>query len=352
MPDTDIQITEFIYDAPNSVNDNNYEWVEILNTGTGPVDLSNWTLSDAAGASDPIGSVTLAAGQYAVLYNANISQADFETVYGALPAGAVPIPVSSWPSLNNGGDTITLANASSTAIETFTYPDAAGPGESLEVSGPDGAETFTQDTSPTPGALCFAAGSMIATPEGERAVEMLRIGDLVQTEQGHDVKVLWIGRQTVHTAHAPLRMEPVRIAKGALGENVPHHDLVVTADHGMVLDGFVINASALVNGSTIDWVPLTELAERVTYYHVETENHDVILANGAASETFLDMRGRAAFDNFQEYLDLYGTERLIPEMSRARITSPRLLPDSIRQRCARALDKSNAQETAAIRLRA
>lgn len=206
MPDTDIQITEFVYDAPNSVNDNNHEWVELQNTGTDTIDLTNWSLSDAVGSSDPIGSFSLTAGQYAVLYNANISLTDFQNVYGTLPAGAVAIPVSGWPPLNNGGDTITLANASATVIETFAYPDDAGPGESLEVSGPDGAETFTQDTSPTPGALCFAAGSMIATPKGETAVEALKIGDLVTTAKGRKTKVLWVGRQTVNTVNAPLRM--------------------------------------------------------------------------------------------------------------------------------------------------
>lgn len=352
MPDTDIQITEFVYDAPNSVNDNNHEWVELQNTGTDTIDLTNWSLSDAVGSSDPIGSFSLTAGQYAVLYNANISLTDFQNVYGTLPAGAVAIPVSGWPPLNNGGDTITLANASATVIETFAYPDDAGPGESLEVSGPDGAETFTQDTSPTPGALCFAAGSMIATPKGETAVEALKIGDLVTTAKGRKTKVLWVGRQTVNTVNAPLRMEPVCIRKHAFGDNVPHSDLVVTADHGMVLDGFVINASALVNGTTIDWVPLAHLDETVTYYHVETEHHDVILANGAASETFLDMRGRAAFDNFEEYLHLYGAERIVSELPHSRITSRRLLPDCVRRRFGRVEEKTAAQIAGQTRLQA
>ena len=335
MADTDIQITEFVYDAPNTVpSDNDYEWVEILNTGSTSVDLTGWTLSDAGGPSSAIGSVSLSAGQYAVLYNADITQAEFEAVYGAIPAGAVAIPVSNWPPLNNTGDTITLANASAVAIETFTYPDTAGPGESLEVGGTDGAETFTPDTTPTPGALCFAAGSMIATPEGETPVEMLEIGDLVQTADGRNVRVLWIGRQTVLTATAPQRMEPVRIRKDALGPGVPHSDLTVTADHGMVLDGYVINASALVNGASIHWVPLSELDQSVTYYHVETENHEIVLANGAETETFLDMSGRAAFDNFQEYLDLYGAERIIHELPRPRIASARLLPENVRRRIA------------------
>jgi hypothetical protein len=56
----------------------------------------------------------------------------------------------------------------------------------------------------------------------------------------------------------------------------------VTADHGMVIDGLVINASTLVNGDTIDFVPISELDDSFTVYHVETVAHDVILANGIA----------------------------------------------------------------------
>lgn len=58
----------------------------------------------------------------------------------------------------------------------------------------------------------------------------------------------------------------------------------------------------------------------------------MILANGAPTETFLDAAGRAAFDNHAEYLNLYGTERIIPEMRAPRIASRRLLPDAIRAR--------------------
>ena len=60
--------------------------------------------------------------------------------------------------------------------------------------------------------------------------------------------------------------------------------------------------------------------------------HDLILANGAPPETYLDIPGRMAFDNHQEYLDLYGAERIIPEMDRMRITSQWLLPDAIKAR--------------------
>ena len=43
--------------------------------------------------------------------------------------------------------------------------------------------------------VCFAAGTMIATPEGETAVEELSISDSILTASGKTVAVKWIGRQ-------------------------------------------------------------------------------------------------------------------------------------------------------------
>ncbi|WP_421907045.1 Hint domain-containing protein [Mameliella sp.] len=193
-------------------------------------------------------------------------------------------------------------------------------------------ESYTGVSSADISLMCFLPGTRIKTPQGDAAVECLKIGDLIATADGRQVPVKWIGRQTVRPLLSRQGAQPVRIRAGALGDGLPNADLTVTADHGMVLDGHVINASALVNGTTIDFVPLAELEDSFTVYHVETENHDVILANGAPAETFIDYRDRRAFDNFDEYLDLYGCERIIPEMPAPRISSARHLPMDTRVR--------------------
>lgn len=184
-------------------------------------------------------------------------------------------------------------------------------------------------------AFCFFAGTLIATACGETAVEDLRIGDEIATTDGRHVAVKWIGRQEVTNpgrVAMDTRFAPVRIAASALAPGVPHSDLTLSAHHGMIIDGLVVNASALVNGASIRFVPAQELPERFTYYHIETEAHDVITANGAASETFIDAADRQAFDNYQEYLDLYGADRIIPAMARPRVSSARLLPGAIKAR--------------------
>jgi len=193
--------------------------------------------------------------------------------------------------------------------------------------------------------LCFLGGTMIATPGGERLVEDLAIGDMVLTATGQNVAVKWIGRQRVAPAAVnmtlPEHLSPVCIEAGTLGN---HSGLYVTADHGMIIspssseaigedlqDMLVVNASGRVNGDTVRFVPTSELAA-FTCYHIETVAHDVILANGAPAETFCDAAGRMAFDNYAEYPELYGIERIIPEMRAPRISAQRLLPDAIKAR--------------------
>lgn len=184
--------------------------------------------------------------------------------------------------------------------------------------------TFTQ--------VCFAAGTMIATPEGEVAVETLSIGDMVMTASGDQVPVKWIGHQTIKQSTVSTSQAPVRVSKDALAQGQPNQDLVLTASHGLIIDDLVINAGALINHDSIDYVPSNELPASVTYYHVETDAHEVIIANGIEAETYIDYIDRQVFDNYAEYVALYGIETRVVEMPRHRISSRRLLPLAVRER--------------------
>ncbi len=192
--------------------------------------------------------------------------------------------------------------------------------------------TFTYETGAF--VVCFLAGTRIATPEGETPVETLAIGDRVLTADGRVAPVRWVGVQTVVSVFAePLRAFPIRIRAGALGEGLPVRDLFVSPDHALFLDGVLVQAGALVNGATV--TRETAMPERFTWFHVELEDHALILAEGVPAETFLDTATRRRFDNFAEYEALYGdTGTVIAELPVPRIKSARQLPMALRERLA------------------
>ena len=167
--------------------------------------------------------------------------------------------------------------------------------------------------------MCFYPGTLIRTPDGEVAVENLKPGDHVLTTEGVVKKINWLGRQTISTVFAdPTRVLPVRIKAGALGENVPSRDLLVSPDHAMFVDGVLIQASALVNGTSI--VREAGVPRVFTYFHIELDDHSLILAENAPAETFVDNVDRLAFDNWSEF------EALIPKAGPSRnrpIPAPR-----------------------------
>jgi serralysin len=151
---------------------------------------------------------------------------------------------------------------------------------------------------------CYAAGTLVATPGGEVAVEALRIGDLLVTAAGPARPIRWIGRRS-YSGRFVARNQgvlPIRIRAGALDEGVPRRDLFVSPEHAMFVDEVLVPARLLVNGSSISQVGA---AERVTYFHLEMESHDVILAEGAPSETFVDDGSRGGFHNAGEFRALY-----------------------------------------------
>ncbi|GGC67846.1 Hint domain-containing protein [Chelatococcus reniformis] len=184
-------------------------------------------------------------------------------------------------------------------------------------------------------AVCFCAGTGIATPDGERPVETLAAGDLVTTAAGVARPIRWIGRQTVAPAFAdPMRQSPIRISAGALDERMPVRDLYVSPEHALLVDGVLAQAGALVNGTTVRRMPRP--TEPFIYYHIELDDHALVLADGTPAETFVDNVTRRRFDNHAEYEALFGPPQpRIPEMELPRAKSARQLPRAVRERLGR-----------------
>jgi len=144
----------------------------------------------------------------------------------------------------------------------------------------------------------------------------------------------------------PLRILPIRVKTGALGENVPCRDLLVSPDHALLVDGALIQAGALVNGSSI--VREENVPSTFTYYHIEVDDHSLILAENTPAETFVDNVDRMGFDNWNEYRALYPEGKAIVEMPYPRAKAHRQVPTHIRARLAeRAQAMGNAVGAAA-----
>jgi Hint domain len=140
---------------------------------------------------------------------------------------------------------------------------------------------------------CFTHGTLIDTPDGPRLIEALQPGDLVTTLNNGSQPLRWVGVRQVsrhemlaHPAYHPVLFEP-----GTMGNNRP---LLVSPQHRMLLndwraqvyfgeDHVLVAAKAMVNGKTIRQVVPDA---GVTYCHLLFDRHEVILAEGALSESF------------------------------------------------------------------
>jgi hypothetical protein len=155
------------------------------------------------------------------------------------------------------------------------------------------------DLTPPPDPVCLCAGTLVRTPCGVRKVESLRAGDLVLNDLGEARPIVWIGQLKLSLANliAYPQHRPIRIAAGAFGRNMPESDLLVSPQHRVVYEGpladllfaesrVLVAAKHLVGTLAEQVRPVSD----VTYYHVLLEDHDLLVTNGLATESFQPAR--------------------------------------------------------------
>jgi hypothetical protein len=169
------------------------------------------------------------------------------------------------------------------------------------------AQIASTALAPSVRAKCFLAGTRIETTKGEVSVERLRIGDRVLTVLGEAKPIKFIGRREV--SREPCQtwssQGPVKISRFAIDGKAPHSDLYVSPAHAIYINGVLIPVSVLVNSITIVANAKPE-ALSLTYYHIELDTHEAILAEGLPVESFL-RNGMEAFDNADDYISLYSS---------------------------------------------
>jgi hypothetical protein len=166
---------------------------------------------------------------------------------------------------------------------------------------PDLKRTTTDGGSSGP--TCFLSGTRIATSEGAVCVEDLAVGSVVLTASGDVRPVRWLGHRGFDCSRYPDSSVvcPVRIQAGAFAPDTPARDLFVSPGHSIFTEGVLVQAFNLINGATI-----TQVArDRVDYWHVELDSHDIVLAEGLPAESYLDTGNRTAFVGGGAFLEAY-----------------------------------------------
>ena len=143
--------------------------------------------------------------------------------------------------------------------------------------------------------VCFTPGTRIATPQGERLVETLREGDRVITRDNGIQEIRWIGQRTV--TGPELRraghMQPILVRAGSLGNDLPERDMLLSRNHRVLVandktafyfdDREVLVSSKHLTGlEGVDEVNVN----MVTYIHFMFDQHEVVLSDGAWTESF------------------------------------------------------------------
>ncbi|WP_157665500.1 Hint domain-containing protein [Cyanobium sp. NIES-981] len=183
---------------------------------------------------------------------------------------------------------------------------------------------------------CFLAGTAISTPSGAVAVESLQRGDLISTDLG-TMAVGFIGRSEVQIVCSDETDLPICVPAGALGASLPSADLYLSPGHALYVDGALVQASALVGLNGIHQLSRDFFgdAESFIYYSVELKSHRLITANGTAVESFYDILPRTAWNNYGEYLSIYGEEAILDELNLPRVQFERQLPADLRMKLER-----------------
>jgi hypothetical protein len=194
----------------------------------------------------------------------------------------------------NDFDTLDLTNAGPLRIIYGGGNNESGTVEFLDAPGGNviGTLTFSEIENVIP---CFTPGTLILTPDGERAVEDLRPGDLVETRDHGAQPIRWIGDRSVTALEARRwpQLAPVRIARGALGPDLPGRDLIVSPQHRILAAGpraelyfgedeVLVAAIHMVGQPGITRLP----AQPVRYLHLLFDRHEIVCSNGLWTESF------------------------------------------------------------------
>lgn len=185
------------------------------------------------------------------------------------------------------GDTLNI-----TGPATITYEDDP---ENGRVDWLDGSSLTFRNIENVNYVPCFTEHSLIKTNRGEVPASQLQLGDRVLTRDNGFQEICWIGTRGLNAQDLKRSkaLRPVLIRKGALGNGQPERDLLVSPQHRMLVCSKV---AAIWFGEQEVFVPAVALTvldgvdqigtSQVTYVHFMMDRHQVVMGDGAWSESF------------------------------------------------------------------
>jgi autotransporter-associated beta strand protein len=287
------------------------------NSYSGGTTLKDGTLDVGALNGAGTGAITFKAGTTLRIETAALQNGDFSNIIKGFAAGdIIDLANSDATKIKLGANNVlTISGGTTGTVKIHLAKSESFAGDVFHLESDGGSGLFITETEQP----CYCRGTLILTDRGERRVDELEIGDKLVTLAGAQRPIKWIGRRGYAGRYILGRQDilPICIKPGALGDGVPRRNLWISPRHAMFLEDVLIEARDLVNGVSI--VRATQVDE-VEYFHLELDTHDVIIAEGAPSETFIDDDSRMMFRNAHEYTLLYPNEPRNPP----RFCAPRL----------------------------
>jgi hypothetical protein len=195
----------------------------------------------------------------------------------------------------NGSDQLQLLAGGQTYYLQLTADNA---GDILHLA-PDSLNPTGTDVT----MACYCRGTLIQTDNGALQVQELKIGDQLVTASGVARPIKWIGHRLLDTRRhpEPTSVWPICVSAGAFGENKPSRDLWLSPGHNIAAEGVLMPIEALQNGKTI----VQHQWSTVEYWHIELDEHDIILAEGLPAESYLDTGNRTGFVNGGAFIEAH-----------------------------------------------
>ncbi|AZV78517.1 type I secretion protein [Parasedimentitalea marina] len=212
-------------------------------------------------------------------------------------------PVNTW-------DVVVTDDGSGNAL--LTFPE----GETLTFQGISPAQMTSQQMTAS-GIPCYAPATLIDTPNGPRAVETLKPGDLVETLDHGPQPIRWTRSSEYPLEDAKADDTPVLIKAGAFGASLPARDLIVSPQHRIFVGGAgqlqeEFTAEALAPAKSLTALPGIRHMKgktKIRWIHFACDRHEVVTANGCLSESLLIgsevMKGLTTLER-QALTDIFG----------------------------------------------